>query len=198
MSRMAHDRPTDELMEQLSLHALGLLDGPEAADLDAHIAAGCSFCADEFAELQNAAALIGTTAAVQPPPALRDRVLAAASPQVWKSWDAMPRLDLHAVRADEGAWETVRPGIRAKKLYVDDTRDLVTMLVRMEPGASYVPHRHRAPEQCFVLEGDVRDGDDVFHAGDFQCKQTGSTHGAQTTEHGCLLLIVSSLGDELL
>jgi anti-sigma factor ChrR (cupin superfamily) len=185
-------------MEQLSLHALGLLEGQEAADVEAHLAAGCFFCTRELAELQTAAGLIGSTAAAAPPPELRDRVLAFASPQVWKQWDAMPRLDLHAVRSDEGEWQTVRPGVHAKKLYVDETRDLVTMLVRMDPGSSYVPHRHKAPEQCFVLEGDVRDGEDAFFAGDFQCKQTGSTHGAQTTEKGCLLLIVSSLGDELL
>jgi anti-sigma factor ChrR (cupin superfamily) len=124
--------------------------------------------------------------------------MAITSPQVWKEWETGKRADLHTVRSGEGKWHTVRPGIHAKRLYVDRTRDLVTMLVRMEPGASYVPHRHKAPEQCFVLEGDIRDGPDLFHAGDFQCKETGSVHGAQTTENGCLVLIVSSLHDELL
>ena len=198
MSRMVHHRPTDELMEQLSLYALGLLERENAAEVEAHLRSGCSFCATELAELREAAALIGTIAAAAPPPELRERVMAIASPQVWKQWDSGPRADLHAVRANEGEWQTVRPGVHAKELYVDRERDQVTMLVRMDPGASYVPHRHKSPEQCFVLEGDIRDGDDVFHAGDFQCKETGSTHGAQTTERGCLVLIVSSLGDELL
>jgi anti-sigma factor ChrR (cupin superfamily) len=102
------------------------------------------------------------------------------------------------VRAGEGEWQIVKDGVYAKQLYVDVERDRVTMLVRMDAGASYVPHRHAAPEQCFVLEGDIREGDDVFRAGDFQCVARGSTHGAQTTESGCLLLIVSSLHDELI
>jgi anti-sigma factor ChrR (cupin superfamily) len=72
------------------------------------------------------------------------------------------------------------------------------MLIRMEPGASYVPHRHGGPEQCYVVEGDLRDGDVVVRAGDFQCAPESTMHGAQTTEKGCLLLIVSSLRDELL
>ena len=193
---MVHDRPTDEVVEQLSLYALGLLDEPDAAEIEAHIRGGCSFCGTELGELQNAAAMIGTAAAVAPPPGLRDRVLAIPSPQVWKHWQS--RGDLHTVRCGEGEWETVVPGVHVKQLYVDRTRDLATMLIRMDPGASYIPHRHNAPEQCFVLEGDVRDGDDRFEAGDFQCKETGSTHGAQTTDKGCLLLVVSSLSDELL
>ena len=195
---MVHNRPADEVMEQLSLYALGLLQAAEAAEVERHIRSGCSFCANELANLQEAAALIGTTVATAPPPGLRERVLNIGSPQVWKQWDAGPRPDLHAVRSTEGEWQTVRPGVHAKQLYVDRERDQVTMLVRMDPGASYVPHRHKSPEQCFVLEGDIRDGDDVFYAGDFQCKETGSTHGAQTTEQGCLVLIVSSMGDELL
>jgi anti-sigma factor ChrR (cupin superfamily) len=195
---MVHDRPADEVIEQLSLYALGALDPSEAAEVAEHLRSGCSFCGPELAELRNATAVLATASAIPPPSGLREKVMALASPQVWKGWDNELPGDLHAVRSGEGEWQTVRPGVHAKQLYVDRTRDLVTMLVRMEPGSSYVPHRHRAPEQCFVLEGDIRDGSDVFYSGDFQCKQTGSVHGAQTTENGCLLLIVSSLGDELL
>jgi anti-sigma factor ChrR (cupin superfamily) len=95
-------------------------------------------------------------------------------------------------------WEQVIPGVRAKRLYVDPQHDTVTMLIRMDPGASYLPHRHAGPEQCFVLEGDLRDGELVVRAGDFQCAAEGTVHGSQQTESGCLLLIVSSLRDELL
>jgi anti-sigma factor ChrR (cupin superfamily) len=68
----------------------------------------------------------------------------------------------------------------------------------MDPGASWLPHRHGGPEQCFVLEGDLHDGDLLVTAGDFQCAAQGSVHGAQSTTSGCLLLIVSSLRDELI
>jgi anti-sigma factor ChrR (cupin superfamily) len=105
---------------------------------------------------------------------------------------------LHIVRSSDDVWEPVVAGVWAKRLYVDKQRDTVTMLVRMDPGASYVPHRHAGPEQCFVLEGDLQDGNVCVRAGDFQCAAEGTVHGAQRTESGCVLLIVSSLRDELL
>jgi anti-sigma factor ChrR (cupin superfamily) len=85
-----------------------------------------------------------------------------------------------------------------KQLYVDPARDTVTMLVRMEPGSSYPPHRHGGPEECLVVEGDLRVGDVVLQAGDYQCAAGDSTHDVSTTVNGCILLIVSSQYDELL
>jgi anti-sigma factor ChrR (cupin superfamily) len=71
------------------------------------------------------------------------------------------------------------------------------MLVRMPAGASYPRHRHAGAEQCYVLEGDLRFGGRVFRAGDYQCADADSIHDVQYTEAGCLLLIVSSLHDEI-
>lgn len=119
------------------------------------------------------------------------------SHQVWKQWERSSG-DLHVVRDGEAEWQNVREGIRAKQLFVDPARDMATMLIRMEPGAAYVPHRHAGPEQCFVLEGDLHDGEQVYRKGDFQCAAEGSTHGVQWTEQGCTLLIVSSLHDQLI
>jgi anti-sigma factor ChrR (cupin superfamily) len=90
-------------------------------------------------------------------------------------------------------------GITAKQLYVDPETGYVTMLIRMEPGASYPPHRHGGAEQCFVLEGDIHVGaGEILYAGDFQCMRTESRHEVQWTERGCLLLLISSPDDELL
>ena len=72
------------------------------------------------------------------------------------------------------------------------------MLVRMAPGASYLPHRHHDTEECFVLDGDLRLHDSVLHTGDYQRAEAGSVHGVQRTEGGCTLLIISSTQDELL
>jgi anti-sigma factor ChrR (cupin superfamily) len=190
--------PHDAQAEQLELYALGLLDEEENRQLEAHLAE-CAECRGEVRELvETGVALARTAPPLAPRPELRDRVLALTSPQVWKQWLAESPADLHVVREGEGEWQRVSEGIYAKQLYVDRSRDLVTMLVRMEPGSKYVPHRHAAPEQCFVLEGDIRDGEDVFRAGDFQVLAPGSVHGAQWTESGCLVLIFSSLEDELL
>ena len=190
-------RPQSEL---LSSYVLGLLSEAETDNLLTHLEI-CPDCRSQSRELEATAAELARAAPpVEVPSGLRERVLSVANPpQVWKAWAQTElRSDLHVVRADEGEWSEVRAGVFAKQLYVDRTRDLATMLVRMEPGSRYVPHRHAAPEQCFVLQGDVREGNHVFRAGDFQCLASGSKHDAQWTQDGCLLLIVSSLHDELL
>ena len=84
-------------------------------------------------------------------------------------------------------------------LMFDAARRTATMLVRMLPGTQYPSHRHAEAEECLVLEGDLHVGADlVMHAGDFQRAAKGSVHVPQFTVDGCLLLITSSLEDELL
>lgn len=193
-----HDRSAEEISEQLALHALGLLDSAEAQEVEAH-ATQCDSCARELLELRESFAAVGQTSEpVRPPEALRAKVIDITNPQVWKGWDHASPADMLVVREGEGEWQKVREGVFAKQLYVDQTRDLVTMLIRMEPGARYVSHRHAAPEQCYVLQGDIRDGDVVCEAGDFQVLEPGTVHGAQWTKNGCVVLIVSSLRDELI
>lgn len=196
---MFYHRASDEESGRIALYSLGLLDADEASELEAHLADGCDECARELSELQEASAALASSGHPIPsPPRVRDKVLEITTSQIWKQWRTDTNRDLHVVRDGEGKWHTVRPGVHAKQLYVDRSRDMVTMLVRMEPGASWVPHRHAAPEQCFVLEGDIEESGHSFQAGDFQCAAADSIHGAQRTRQGCLLLIVSSLHDELL
>lgn len=194
---MEHDR----YLNMAALHSLGLLEDPDRSDFEEHLSEGCEICQAELSGLRDVAASVAFTTSLQePPPDLRDRLLERirSGPQIWKSWNPGLASHMHVVREGEGDWERVVDGVYAKRLFVDAEHDRVTMLVRMEPGAKYVPHRHGGPEQCFVLEGDIRDGDDVFQAGDFQCLMTGTRHGAQSSESGCVVLIVSSLKDELL
>ena len=205
---MSHPEYTQEELDALAFYALGLLEDDERSNLDEHLRAGCIHCESQLLELQKIAAyVIGYgTPLLESPIALRTRILAATensrlSPppvQIWKHWNAAT-VELHqVVRAGEGEWNDIQPGISVKKLYVDPERDTVTMLIRMSPGTSYGRHVHAGAEQCFVLEGDLCDGETVVTAGDYQCLPAGSTHGRQITKSGCLLLIVSSLHDELL
>jgi anti-sigma factor ChrR (cupin superfamily) len=103
------------------------------------------------------------------------------------------------VRAEESPWEaTTFPGITLRRLHVDPVGRRMTVLVRMEAGASYVPHRHNGPEESFVLEGTVTSNGQTFSRGDYHRAEAGSVHGVQTTENGCMLLIMSCIDDELL
>lgn len=121
------------------------------------------------------------------------------NPQVWKQWSGDQASDpMFLVRGGEQSWEpTGIDGVETRRLFVDRERDQTTMLVRMAPGTSYPRHRHGGPEECFVLEGDLRVGEEVMHAGDYQRAAAGSHHPVQSTTKGCLLFLVSSLSDEL-
>ena len=98
---------------------------------------------------------------------------------------------------NDGFERTGIEGIEAKTLFVDAARRRVSMMVRMAPGTSYPAHRHAAVEECFVVAGDIRVGERVLRAGDYQVAAEDSIHGVQSTEQGCVLFIVSSQDDEL-
>lgn len=69
----------DELRDLCPAHALGALDGPERAALEAHLAE-CPDCRRRVAEDSEASAAIGATLAPEPPaPALRRRILDAVA-----------------------------------------------------------------------------------------------------------------------
>ncbi|MBI4606564.1 MAG: cupin domain-containing protein [Planctomycetes bacterium] len=202
---------------EAALYALGALPPVEARAVEAH-AVACDACAAEVRRYREVAAALAQAAGapgVAPPRELRAKLLqrvaaehhAGSGPatgvQVWKAWSqppqASPPRGLVLQRAGEGSWEpTELAGVSVKRLRVDVERRYVTMLVRMEPGASYPSHQHAGAEECYVLEGDLHVGEYVLRAGDYQYAEEGSEHGDQWTESGCLLLIASSQEDRLL
>jgi anti-sigma factor ChrR (cupin superfamily) len=210
----------DVYLNQIELYLLGALEHHEEKQLRAHLAAGCVECARAMAETARVmralpGAWLSPSELAVPPVALKQRLLNSMknndtplrlerSPQVWKTWaDESEKVSslpsgLLTVHAHEGVWEDIGVnGILVKRLFVDRANDRATMLVRMPAGASYPRHRHAGAEQCYVLEGDLRFGGRVFRAGDYQCADADSIHDVQYTEAGCLLLIVSSLHDEI-
>lgn len=140
---------------------------------------------------------------VNPPTA--ERAGAAAAPaldRTWQRWSGTPgetiAPGLVNVPSSDAGWETIGiAGISVKRLSVDASARKATMLIRMAPGTSYPRHRHASREECFVLEGSLKVGESLLRAGDFQVADENSIHDVQSTESGCLLLIVSSQDDEL-
>ena len=219
----SHDRPTDELRDRAQQYVLGTLPEPEQAGFARHLEQGCDVCAAEVRATQELASRLAFDApAGAPRPELKERLLtrvrgevaaaAAGRPngqsapvQTWKSWAAAGAGQF--LRHDEGVFEpTGVKGIAVRRLYVDPQQKSATMLVRMEAGTSYPGHRHGGVEECFVLSGDLHhaqktaggETERVMRGGDFEVVTEGSQHGRQWTEEGCLLLIRSSLADELL
>ncbi len=199
--RTAHDA---------ALYVLGCLSAAEEAAFEEH-SAGCSRCRLEVQRLRRVTSALDLLApAVEPPAALRGRLLervaataadsgAIGQTQSWKNWaPTAAGGGPIVVPADAGRWEpTGVAGVLAKALFVDPESDRVTMLVRMEPGATYPAHTHGGPEESFILEGDLADGEVFLRAGDYLRKDGGTLHGVQSTRRGCLMLIVSSLHDEI-
>ncbi|MCA9291868.1 MAG: cupin domain-containing protein [Phycisphaerales bacterium] len=210
--------PTSSAAELASLYLTGAMTPEEIASFEARLDAGDL---DVIAAVRDlgpvAEALLANVEPVTPPEHVRASLLhrAAASlaaqdhapesaaevEHVWDQWspdDATAAL--FTIRAGEGSWDdTGVEGVQVRRLFVDRANDRMTALFRMAPGASYVPHVHDGPEECYVLDGDLHVGDDVvMRAGDYQRCAAGSTHGVQRTVGGCLLLISSSLHDEVI
>lgn len=122
--------------------------------------------------------------------------------RTWQRWSNTPgetiAPGLVNVPSSDAGWEAIGiAGIFVKRLAVDAAARKATMLIRMAPGTSYPRHRHASREECFVLEGSLEVSGSTLRAGDFQVAEENSIHGVQSTETGCLLLIVSSQDDEL-
>jgi len=200
-----HDRLDDLARDRAAAYALGSLSVTEAVEYETHLGA-CEPCRREVESLQSVLGDLATlTPSKTPPPDLKGRLLARvretkpAPTQPWKAWQASAmETGLTLVRGGEGRWEPSGvEGVEIRRLFLDAENDRATMLVRMAPGTSYPSHVHGGAEECYVLEGDLDVAGTRMLAGDYQRATSGSLHGIQSTENGCLLFIVSSLHDEL-
>jgi len=212
-SRPGDSTPNDtvEGIEELAaLYAAGALTIETREAVDARLATGDIALQRAIAGFDSAAlSLFEAVPEKTPPPHVREKLLSlidqesndapTANPQVWKHWQSeVMDSPLLIRRSDDQAWEpTGIDGIETRPLFVDRERNQTTMLVRMAGGTAYPRHLHAGPEECYVLEGDLHVGEEVLYAGDYQRAAPGSHHPVQSTEKGCLLLLVSSLSDEL-
>ncbi|NJK68370.1 MAG: cupin-like domain-containing protein [Microcoleus sp. CSU_2_2] len=101
-------------------------------------------------------------------------------------------------RSHDVKWKPFRvPGISIGRLFTDKEKREITCLMRLEPGIEFPLHRHAGVEEIFMLEGDLVVEGEVCHQGDYIRSVPGSTH-SPITQGGCLLLIKSSLDNEML
>jgi anti-sigma factor ChrR (cupin superfamily) len=178
----------DELEALVLADSVGALDHEERAALRARLDALTPEQRSEVAHLYDTASTVALTAPpLEPPPHVRERVLAAVhKPVRYTAWAA------------DAAWiDTGLPGIRARVLAVDRALSLVTLVIRAEPGALYPSHKHHGPEECYVIRGSVVIDGRVLRAGDFHRADEGSEHGEITTTEGAEVLIVGAVDDYL-
>jgi anti-sigma factor ChrR (cupin superfamily) len=202
---MNHDHPLGDSAELAALYVAGALPPAEHQAFVDHLEAGCPPCIAAVRELDSV--LIGLSSLVEPvppDPRSRARLLQAIAPSPAPPADAAPVPSGGAAgewffqRASEGVWQpTPYAGVSVRMLFADQARKQYTALVRMAPGSTYPGHPHPGPEECLVLEGDLRAGGLVLHAWDYQRAPAGSVHETLSTEQGCLLLVTAPLEEDL-
>jgi anti-sigma factor RsiW len=170
----------DATCEAAALYALGNLPPADAKRFEQRLDSGCPVCLAELEICQRMAeATVMAARPVQPDPGLEARLFARIGAPV------SPAAGPTIVRAGDGNWKQVAPGVQMRFLHQDRT-----MLVRMDAGASLPSHPHAFDEQCLVLEGSIEDtAGNKASAGDFVMMPKGSTHPPISTESGALFLV---------
>ena len=93
------------------------------------------------------------------------------------------------VRPDQGEWEKFSPRIKMKVLRRDADGSNMSYLLKLEPGAFLVPHKHSIDEECVVLEGEVTIGSERVGPGSYHLAPRGMVHQPIRSEHGAILFI---------
>ena len=181
------DRRPDELYVTAVEYLLGLLEPEEAKAFTEQMAADESVRQAVKDATKNTTLLAEALPPREPASRVKTRFLDSIGSQP----------SFGALRMNEGKWrQGDGPGITYKKLHFDNASGLLTILVRMEPGAHYPAHRHSLLEQCLVLEGDLIHDGHVYGPGDFTWAEAGSIDPGLHTERGTLLLIIGAPGTE--
>lgn len=88
-------------------------------------------------------------------------------------------------------WEKSRyPGIETKTLFIERESGLMTLLMRMAPGARLPDHEHVEIEQTYVLEGSLVCPEGECRAGQFVWRPAGSRHEAWAGPEGGLMVAI--------
>ena len=148
----------------------------------------------QFESVANTLAL--STVPAMPRAALKERLMARVEGHTDVRLD--PLKGLTFVKASEGTWHEMAPGVSAKVLFFDQAFRRATTLVRMTSGSFYAPHRHAEAEELYVLEGGCFCGGRELKAGDYHRAEAETEHHDTSSDEGCLLLVISSPQNEML
>jgi len=86
-------------------------------------------------------------------------------------------------------WEKTRyEGVETKTLLVDRKTGVLTLLMKMAPGARLPDHEHVEIEQTYVLQGSLVCGEGECKAGEFVWRPAGSRHEAWAGAQGGVML----------
>ena len=134
------------------------------------------------------AALAGLVPDAEPGADARGRMRAALMAKVSESAPTT-----HVLRAEEGEWKPLLPGIHIKTLRIDRGQGTQTTLWRLEPGARVPPHPHSREEECLVITGSIVQNGIEYLPGDYLLADVGEKHAPFDSPRGALFLIRGEL-----
>ncbi|MEF8704708.1 MAG: cupin domain-containing protein [Candidatus Accumulibacter sp. UW26] len=97
---------------------------------------------------------------------------------------------LITIRSGDGAWRTLKAGVRVKLLC--EGAQGASVLIELSPGASLPAHRHQHLEEGIVLRGELQHGDLHLGPGDYHVSPPGSRHGRISSAAGGLAYLRGS------
>jgi len=104
---------------------------------------------------------------------------------------ALPPLASRFVEVASLPWEPTRfAGVDTKMLLMEPESGIMTVLMRMAPGARLPDHEHALIEQTYVLEGSLVCAEGECKAGEFVWRPAGSRHEARGGPQGGLMLAI--------
>jgi anti-sigma factor ChrR (cupin superfamily) len=198
----------ERMQEMMALYALGALAEDEAWALENHLAENRNGLAEDLKAFETVAAHLAFAAPEQTPPLeLRQNLLALVAQEAAPSAKEIFSLPItsapqcsqfFSLHANEGEWQEFGPGMSAKTLFADQSRGIVTSLVRMMPGTALPPHKHLGEEQLYILEGDCYIHDIKLGPGDFYHASAGSIHKSTYTVGGTTFLLIAPVNYAIL
>ena len=88
------------------------------------------------------------------------------------------------------------PGMSWYKISYNQKTGQGSYILKMDPGAKSLPHKHINYEEFLILEGELIDPDNtIFKKGDFITFEPESSHSSYT-KNGCLLLVFQRARNE--
>jgi anti-sigma factor ChrR (cupin superfamily) len=180
--------------DQVFALALQALPAAELGEVEAHLAS-CAQCRDDLAALRQTTLLLvsGPAEVLRPPTPLRERLAQRIAQDTGGAVVVPPPSGYK-----EPAWRTVAPGIACKLLATDTQRNIVSMLVRLDPGAKYPSHIHADVEELHLLDGELWIDDRKLYPGDYNRGEPGGGDTLVWSETGCTCVLITSINDTLL
>ena len=190
MSCSGQDR---DYVELVFVHAVGGLASSEIPVLEEHVAS----CADCRREMESLRRVVETfvswpTDLLRPYTTLWERVTKRIADETGQE----PLLPAPGAWPSP-EWQEAAPGLTYKILAADMTRDRVSLLVRLAPGASYPPHTHADVEELYLLHGELWIDGRKLYPGDYNRGEPGVSDDRVWSETGCTCVLVTSTRDTL-